>query len=109
MSIRVDNDIRLTPTNDPAIFIVDAKVTKDLAEVTDPTIVSVRAKWNKNTGNTGLLNVLEKAMPQGDTSLEDAIKATVCETLVPTKEVTSEPAPDYTINATNVTVNQAVK
>lgn len=108
MTIRIDNDIKITPTSDPLIFMVDASVTKDAVEVTDPKIHKVHAKWNKNTGNAGLVTALEKAIPVEDTSLEDSVKAVVCETLVATSEPEPKADPDYTINATNVTVNQVV-
>ena len=112
MPVRVDRDsIKLMETKDPSIFEVEAIVTTDAVGVQDPTLQTVRTKWNKNTGDAGLRAVLEKAVPtttEKDT-LESTLKTNVGETLVQEPVVEPSPDPDYTINATNVTVNQVVQ
>jgi hypothetical protein len=107
-TIRMEKEsIKVTPTEDPLVYVVRAEVTKDDSKVADPKLYPVEFRWNVNTGDEGILAKAQEALSKiSPAEIEANVKASIGESIRKTEEVTEPEPADYTIYAGSVTVNQ---
>ncbi len=108
--IRLEKEsIKVSPTEDPLVYVVRAEVTKDDSKVADPKLYPVEFRWNVNTGDAGILAKAHEALSKiSPAEIEANVKAALGESIRKDAEVV-EPEPEsanYTIYTGSVTVNQ---